>query len=86
MIDHPADRNYTKFPQKYPDDVSSDDGVPPIPQHAPINSRAERVNRLRAEHQRKHQERHGQYPLEEQEERHEQWLREQEIKVRLGSW
>jgi hypothetical protein len=41
-------------------------------------SRAERIAALRAEHQRRHRERHGQYPLEDKEELYERQLQELE--------
>ncbi|XP_065351959.1 partitioning defective 3 homolog isoform X3 [Cloeon dipterum] len=40
------------------------------------SSRTERIHQLRAQHQRKHVERRGQYPLDEREERYEQAIRE----------
>lgn len=49
---------------------------PSLPQ-----SRAERIQQLRAEHQRRHRERQGQYPLDAQEEQYERQLQEYERKV-----
>lgn len=39
-------------------------------------TRTERIQQLRAQHQRKHVERHGQYPLDEREERYEEAIRQ----------
>ncbi len=44
-------------------------------------SRAERIQQLRAEHQRRHRERHGQYPLDHQEELYEQRLKAYEVRL-----
>lgn len=44
-------------------------------------TRTERIQQLRAQHQRRHVERKGQYPLDEREERYEEALRQ----VRLSS-
>ncbi|WAQ93977.1 PARD3-like protein [Mya arenaria] len=41
-------------------------------------SRAEKIQQLRADHQRRHMERHGQYPHEDQEEEYERIIQEQE--------
>ena len=49
---------------------------------SPLN-RAERIQQLRAEHQRRHRERQGQYPLDAQEEAYERQLQEYEKQVRL---
>jgi hypothetical protein len=47
----------------------------PMDQHN-LPSRSERIHQLRAQHQRKHVERRGQYPLDEREERYEQAIRQ----------
>ena len=44
-------------------------------------SRAERIQHLRSEHQRRHRERQGQYPLDAQEEAYEHQLQEYEKQV-----
>ncbi|XP_013401792.1 partitioning defective 3 homolog [Lingula anatina] len=43
-------------------------------------TRAERIQQLRSEHQRRHRERHGQYPMEEQEETYERQIVEDEYR------
>lgn len=45
------------------------------------SSRTERIQQLRAEHQRRHRERQGQYPLDAQEEAYERQLQEYERQV-----
>ncbi|XP_046994334.1 partitioning defective 3 homolog [Schistocerca americana] len=42
-------------------------------------SRTERIHQLRAQHQRKHAERRGQYPLDDREERYEEAIRQQHL-------
>lgn len=42
-------------------------------------SRSERIQQLRAKHQKRHVERRGQYPLEEREEKYEQAIRQVRI-------
>lgn len=44
----------------------------------PVNTRTEKIQQLREEHQRKHQERQGRYPLEDKEEMYERHLQEME--------
>ena len=44
-------------------------------------SRAERIQQLRSEHQRRHKERHGQYPMDAREEQYERQLQEMERQV-----
>lgn len=39
-------------------------------------SRTERIHQLRAQHQRKHAERRGQYPMDDREERYEEVIRQ----------
>ena len=39
-------------------------------------SRAERIHELRAQHQRRHQERRGQYPLDAREEKYEDLIKQ----------
>ncbi|XP_059471634.1 partitioning defective 3 homolog isoform X3 [Neocloeon triangulifer] len=41
-----------------------------------VTSRTDRIHQLRAQHQRRHVERRGQYPLDEREERYEQAIRQ----------
>ena len=50
---------------------------PPI---VPV-SRAARIQQLRSEHQRRHRERHGQYPQDDREEQYERQLQEYERQV-----
>ena len=47
------------------------------PPQLPPASRTDRIQQLRLEHQRRHRERHGQYPLDAEEERHIQELERQ---------
>lgn len=47
-------------------------------------SRAERIQQLRADHQRRHQERQGHYPHEDKEEEYERQIQEEERKVGWG--
>lgn len=44
-------------------------------------SRAERIQQLRADHQRRHLERHGHYPSEDKEEEYERQIQEEERRV-----
>lgn len=44
-------------------------------------SRADRIQQLRSEHQKRHRERHGQYPSDRQEELYEQKLQQYEKQV-----
>lgn len=44
-------------------------------------SRAEWIQHLRREHQRRHQEREGQYPLDDREERYEKEIQAEETMV-----
>ncbi|KAL4222826.1 Partitioning defective 3 [Mactra antiquata] len=48
---------------------------------APVN-RAERIQQLRADHQRRHLERHGHYPSEDKEEEYERQIQEEERRAR----
>ena len=56
----------------------------PVPQQdntgAPL-SRAEKIQQLRADHQRRHRERQGQYPMEDKEEEYEKQIQEEERRV-----
>ena len=45
-------------------------------------SRAERIQQLRADHQRRHQARQGHYPQEDKEEEYERQIQEEEKRVR----
>lgn len=45
-------------------------------------TRTDKIQQLREEHQRRHQERQGRYPLDEQEEMYERHLQEMERRVR----
>ena len=47
---------------------------------APL-SRAEKIQQLRADHQRRHRERQGHYPMEDKEEEYEKQIQEEEKKV-----
>ncbi|XP_078322047.1 partitioning defective 3 homolog isoform X2 [Crassostrea virginica] len=49
-------------------------------------SRAEKIQHLRREHQRRHQEREGQYPLDDSEERYEQEIQQEETRVGPPAW
>lgn len=52
-------------------------------------TRTERIQQLRAQHQRRHVERRGQYPLDEREERYEEAIRQVRSLVGLvdvGCW
>ena len=44
-------------------------------------SRAEKIQQLRADHQRRHRERQGHYPMEDKEEEYERQIQEDERKV-----
>ena len=47
---------------------------------APL-SRAEKIQQLRADHQRRHRERQGHYPMEDKEEEYEKQIQEDERRV-----
>ena len=47
-------------------------------------SRAEKIQQLRADHQRRHRERQGHYPMEDKEEEYERQIQEDERKVGCG--
>ncbi|XP_052798357.1 partitioning defective 3 homolog isoform X4 [Mya arenaria] len=74
---------YSPFPYNMPPPESHNMGL-----SAPVTSdlhrddtplsRAEKIQQLRADHQRRHMERHGQYPHEDQEEEYERIIQEQE--------
>ncbi|KAL3831306.1 hypothetical protein ACJMK2_023076 [Sinanodonta woodiana] len=50
----------------------------------PVIVRGDKIQQLRSEHQRRHQERHGVYPNEEKEEYYERLLQDQEVAQRFG--
>ncbi|PNF23828.1 hypothetical protein B7P43_G14721 [Cryptotermes secundus] len=55
---------------------SASSQVGAVPGGASGQSRTERIHQLRAQHQRRHAERRGQYPLDDREERYEQVIRQ----------
>ena len=65
---HPGSQQEAFYPG------SQQEGGPPL-------SRAEKIQQLRADHQRRHRERQGHYPMEDKEEEYEKQIQEEEKKV-----
>ena len=75
-------RSETRTPQPgVPPSMDDLTGSPGSPNGSP--SRAERIQALRAEHQRRPRERQGHYPHEDKEELYERQIQEFEERVRI---